>query len=148
MKITRALGVLGIGVAGLTGEPSLAQVVRQVTQAPSSGFRVPVLDDAGAHVYTASSSNQLGGNPANAFQLQRFVPATGSGAQVTSFPGGVSDGLIALSVSDDDQWLAFASRGDPAGLNNDRSDEIFAVATNGTAGSQLTSASGPPSGTM
>src|SRR5262249_3251265 len=89
-------------------------------------------------VYVNAGTNQLGGNPEHRYQIFRFDAATGAGQQITNFPKGVSNRSLAVSVSDDGQWIAFISRADPVGQNHDASAEIFIMHPDGSGIVQLT----------
>jgi Tol biopolymer transport system component len=112
-----------------------AQVVRQVTDDLTTLAGPGALDDAGSWVFTGSSADLSGTNPDHAFQLLRFDALTGTGTALTSIPGGVS---VAVSVSDDGQWLAFVSPSDLTGQNHDQSPELFVMRPDGTGLAQLT----------
>lgn len=127
-----ALVVLASLVVGFTVE---AQVVRQLTD-----IRVDVppviaaMDDAGISVYGASTTNQFGGNPDRTWQLFRWNATAPGGAQLTNLDGSMQT----PAVSDDGNWLAFASTADPLGSNPDRSAELFVMRGDGTNLAQLT----------
>ncbi|GAB4373020.1 MAG: hypothetical protein Kow0062_09750 [Acidobacteriota bacterium] len=130
----RLLGVACLAL--VTAVPAHGQVVRQLTDTHSSsvnGLRY-VVDDAGDWVYLVASTEEFGDNPVAAYQLFRVSTTTGQGARVSDIDGGIA----AASVSDDGQWIAFTSRGDPKGQNQDRSEELFVMQSNGTRVVQLT----------
>src|SRR5262249_30104902 len=89
-------------------------------------------------VYVNAGTNQLGGNPEHRYQIFRFDAATGAGQQITNFPKGVSNRSLAVSVSDDGQWIAFTSRADPVSQNHGDSSEIFLIHPDGSGIVQLT----------
>ncbi|MDH3283125.1 MAG: hypothetical protein OEQ13_00150 [Acidobacteriota bacterium] len=132
--------------------PAGAQTVRQLTDLKTTFSPPSAIDDAGTVVYSASSTNQLGGNPQHSFQIFSFDAVTGSGQQISSFDGGVAPttndtGLLSnLSTSDDGQWLAFVSSADPLGANHDRSPELFVMMSDGTQLAQLTNDAAPNAG--
>jgi hypothetical protein len=130
-------------LAATAGGPALAQVVHQVTDAKSDAFRIAVTDDAGTDIFVASTADPFATNPRHAFQIFRYVAATGAGVQVTTFRDGASDTMVGLSVSDDGQWLAFISRGNLTGQNHDRSPELFTMARDGSSLVQVTNDPGP-----
>ena len=111
-----------------------AQVVSMVEDFSGETYESVAIDDAGQSIYVVATSNQFGTNPGLQRQIFRFDAASGAGAQLTSFPAGVRQ----VSVSDDDQWLAFVSTGDLTGGNHDRSSELFVMKTDGTSLTQLT----------
>jgi len=123
-----------LGTASLTN----AQVVRQLTDVKTGTSTVATLDAAGADVYLSSSTNQLGTNSSHAFQLVRFSASTGAGTQLTSATDGIGSDNFGVSVSGDDQWIAFISRDNPTGQNLDRSGEVFVVKSDGTNLQQIT----------
>ncbi len=129
----------------LSGFPSGAQVVRQVTFTLTSAPGPGALNDAGTVVYSGTSTDQLGQNPTHGFQVVRFDAATGAGTQITSRREGVA---ASVSVSDDGQWLAFASPADLIGQNYDRSSELFVMRNDGTAITQLTNDPSPVAGSV
>jgi Tol biopolymer transport system component len=125
-----------------------AQVVQQLTDLRNTRARQPVIDGAGANVYFASSSNALGTNPGNAFQLFQVGTSSGAATQLSSFAAGVWDALQGVSVSKDGAWIAFPSRGNLTGLNHDLSAELFVMRTDGTGLAQLTNDPGPAGGAV
>ncbi len=129
----------------LSGFPAGAQVVRQVTLTLTSAPGPGALNDAGTVVYSGTSTDQLGQNPTHGFQIVRFDAASGAGTQVTARPEGVA---ASVSVSDDGQWLAFASPADLVGQNYDRSSELFVMRNDGTAITQLTNDPSPVAGSV
>ena len=138
-KIVRWL-VLSSIIALFVSTPSAlqAQVVRQLTDIKTGTSSVPAIDSTATDVYVSSSTNQLGGNASHAFQLVRFTASSGAGAQLTTATDGISNDRFVVSVSNDDQWVAFVSRDNPTGQNLDRSGEVFVVAHDGTGLQQIT----------
>jgi Tol biopolymer transport system component len=106
------------------------------------------LDDAGSKVYAASSVDHFGGNPQNAFQLFEWSAAGAGGSQLTSFADGVNWHARSVSVTDDGQWLAFASTADLTHQNHDESLEIFVMKSDGSRITQLTDIAGPEAGSI
>lgn len=129
----------------LFGPPASAQVVTQVTRTATSAPGPGALDDAGSVVFSGTSSDQFGQNPTHGFQVVRFDAVTGAGTPITSRPEGVAAGV---SVSDDGQWLAFASPADLTGQNYDRSTELYVMRSDGTGIVQLTNDSSPTAGSV
>lgn len=129
----------------LSGLPSGAQVVTQVTRTLTSAPGPGALNDAGTEIYSGTSTDQLGQNPTHGFQIVRFDAASGAGTQLTSRPEGVA---ASVSVSDDGQWLAFASPADLIGQNDDRSSELFVMRRDGTGIAQLTNDPSPVAGSV
>ncbi len=128
------------------GRSSQGQTVRNLTSLPAEYVGLSsqaALDDAGSVVYAVSSSNQFGTNPRYSWQIFRWDPASGAGAQVTSFEKGVDSTPFGyyrelVSVSDDGQWLAFVSCSDLVGLNHDGSTELYVMRADGSGIVQLT----------
>nr|MCU0253799.1 hypothetical protein [Acidobacteriota bacterium] len=139
------LPALAAGLLVLLGLPAGAQVVTQVTETLTSAPGPGALNDAGTEVTSGTSSNQLGQNPTHGFQIVRFDAASGAGTQITSRPEGVA---ASVSVSDDGQWLAFASPADLIGQNFDRSSELFVMRRDGTQIAQLTNDPSPVAGSV
>ncbi len=131
-----------------------AQVVRQVTDLETTATSIGTLNDAGTKAYSVTSTNQLGGNPSHRFQIFEFDTVTGGAVQKTAFVAGVEplsvaiDIPVAVTVSGDDQWLAFISRANPTGANGDGSPELFVIKTDGTGLAQLTDDPGPGAGSV
>jgi Tol biopolymer transport system component len=125
--------------------PAEAQVVTQVTRTLTSAPGPGALDDAGTEVFSGTSSDQFGQNPTHGFQVVRFDAASGAGTPITARPEGVA---ASVSVSDDGQWLAFASPADLVGQNYDRSSELFVMRRDGTGIVQLTNDSSPVAGSV
>jgi Tol biopolymer transport system component len=142
----RPVATLWILSLAISISPAPAQVVSILKNLSGEQVFDRAIDDSGSVVYAISSSNQYGTNPGYRKQIFRWDPATGLGSQLTSFVDGVNsessnyygDGG-ALSVSDDDQWLAFLSSGDLTGANHDGSAEVFVMHSDGTGLSQVTS---------
>jgi Tol biopolymer transport system component len=111
-----------------------AQVVSMVKDFSGETYESVAIDDAGQSIYVVATSNQFGTNPGLQRQIFRWDAASGVGAQLTSFPTGARQ----VSVTDDDQWLAFVSTGDLTGGNHDGSSELFVMKTDGTSLAQLT----------
>jgi Tol biopolymer transport system component len=111
-----------------------AQVVSMVKDFSGETYESVAIDDAGQSIYVVATSNQFGTNPDLQRQIFRWDAASGAGAQLTSVPAGVRQ----VSVTDDDQWLAFVSTGDLTGGNHDGSSELFVMKTDGTSLTQLT----------
>jgi len=122
----------------MTSSALQAQVVRQMTDIKTGCSSVPAIDSNGVDVYVSSTTNQLGTNASHAFQLVRFTASSGAGAQLTTATDGISNDRFVVSVSSDDQWVAFVSRDNPTGQNPDRSGEVFVVAHDGTGLQQIT----------
>jgi Tol biopolymer transport system component len=119
----------------LAAVPVAAQTVRQVTDDKTTLASPGALDDAGSVVFAGASLDIGGANPSHTFQVVRFDAVTGAATQITSTP----DGTAALvSISDDGQWLAFASPADLVGQNHDQSTELYVMASDGTQLAQLT----------
>ncbi|RMG42578.1 MAG: hypothetical protein D6718_13730 [Acidobacteria bacterium] len=112
------------------------QVVRQITDEKTVAAGPGALDDAGTTLFTGSTDDPLGTNPDHAAQIFRFPAAGGPPVQLTFAPRGAA-GLV--SVSDDGQWVAFASPADLTGSNHDQSAELFVMRSDGTGLVQLTS---------
>jgi Tol biopolymer transport system component len=116
-----------------------AQVVRQVTDlvATLTGGGMP--DDAAGFVFAVSSTDPYGTNPEHVYQIFRWNPATGEGAQVSNLEEDVYVPHDRIpSVTDDGETVAFTSFADPLGLNPDRSQELFLIGADGHGLSQLT----------
>ncbi len=149
---SRHFGLLVCGLAlisfGLTGAVGAA-VVSQVTDDPTATFPpTPVMDDLGSSVFINSSADLLGTNPEHRFQIFEFVAATGAAQQLTSFEYGVSDLPNAIGVSDDGQLLAFIAPSSPTGQNDDLSQELFVMQSDGSGLLQLTNDPGPGAGAV
>ncbi|MCU0224581.1 MAG: hypothetical protein MUF27_11030 [Acidobacteria bacterium] len=125
--------------------PAGAQVVTQVTETLTSAPGPGALNDAGTEVFSGTSSDQFGQNPSHGFQVVRFDAASGAGTPITARPEGVA---ASVSVSDDGQWLAFASPADLVGQNYDRSSELFVMRRDGTGIVQLTNDPSPVAGSV
>ena len=145
----RTGSVAAVLVLAMCAAPCLAGTVQQITGLKATsiggGFQgtsvtsgAASLDDAGTVVYVNASTNQLGGNPEQRFQVFRFDAATGAGQQITSFIKGVSNRPLTVSVSDDGQWIAFVSKADPVGQNHDASAEVFVMHPDGSGIAQVT----------
>lgn len=122
-----------------------AQVVKQLTDSRASLPGPAALDDAGTYAFNGTSSNKLGTNPSNAFQIVRWDAASGAGTQLTT---GTSSTSPLVSVTDDGVWLAFPSPLDLAGQNHDQSTEVFVMRNDGTSITQLTSDPAPNAGNV
>ena len=143
---TKILVALNLLIIAIASPRALAQVVRQLTDVKTGSTTVPAMDANGVDVYVSSSTNQLGTNPSGAFQLVRFTASTGAGAQLTNAIDGIGNDRFAVSVSGDDQWVAFISRENPTGQNPDRSGEVFVEAHDGTGLQQITNHPGAGQG--
>jgi Tol biopolymer transport system component len=132
---SRSLSTLVLPLALLLAAPAIAGTVRQITDDKTTLSSPGALDDAGTAVFVGASVNQAGANPSHTFQVFRFDPAIGTATQITT----AEDGTAALvSVSDDGQWLVFASPADLTGQNHDQSTELYVMAADGTQLAQLT----------
>lgn len=143
------IGILLLAATFLSGigtSKTSASVVRQLTDAKSASPESGFLDDAGTTVWVVSSTHQHGGNPSFTPQIFRFDATTGALQQRTSFSEGVVPGPV--TVSDDNQWLAFVSRGDLAGANHDQSPELFVMRSDGTGLAQVTNDPVPNAGSV
>jgi Tol biopolymer transport system component len=123
-----------------------AQVVRQLTDVKTGSMSYPAIDDTGTDVFVSSSNDPVGTNPSHAFQVLRYAASTGAAAQLTTAPDGTYPGQWSVSVSNDDQWVAFLSRDNPTGQNADRSGEVFVMKRDGTSLQQLTNHPGAGTG--
>ncbi len=144
LRSVRAV-LLAAVTALLVPLPAEAQVVTQVTETLTSAPGPGALNDAGTEVFSGTSSDQFGQNPTHGFQLVRFDAASGAGTPITARPEGVA---ASVSVSDDGQWLAFASPADLVGQNYDRSSELFVMRRDGTGTTQLTNDASPVAGSV
>ena len=143
---TKILVALNLLIIAISSPRAWSQVVRQLTDVKTGSTTVPAMDANGVDVYVSSSTNQLGTNPSGAFQLVRFTASTGAGAQLTNAIDGIGNDRFAVSVSGDDQWVAFISRENPTGQNPDRSGEVFVEAHDGTGLQQITNHPGAGQG--
>jgi uncharacterized repeat protein (TIGR01451 family) len=109
--------------------PTGAAVVTQVTNSSGSilgGFNLwPSVNGDGTKIAFASDRDLIGQNPESNFET--YVAKLGPGnnvtfTQISSTPAGVS---LVPSMSADGNHVAFASDGNFAGVNSDRSLEIF-----------------------
>ncbi len=100
--------------------------------------RVPALDDAGSVVALNYPGDLAGENPRHAWQIVSWDAETGAATPRTAALDGVSDEEGAISISDDGQWIAFASPADLVGRNHDESTELYLMRADGTEISQLT----------
>ena len=123
-----------------------AQVVRQLTDVKTGSMSYPAIDDTGTDVFVSSSNDPVGTNPSHAFQVLRYAASTGAAAQLTTAPDGTYPGQWSVSVSNDDQWVAFLSRDNPTGQNADRSGEVFVMKRDGTSLQQITNHPGAGTG--
>ncbi|GAB4222802.1 MAG: hypothetical protein Kow0062_21520 [Acidobacteriota bacterium] len=128
-----------------SGPPAAAQVFRQLTREATGVPGPAALDDAGAFVFAATSTDPLGDNPRHAFLVRRFDPDTGATTTLLSARDGVT---TSAAVSDDGSLLAFASPADLVGLNHDRSVELYVAAADGSSVTQLTRDDSPVAGSV
>ena len=96
-----------VAVASFSSTP--AQIVRQVTNLIQTRTTGAALDDAGTVAFAVSNGDPYGTNPGHLYQLFKWNPATGAGAQVTTFPEGVDPdyNFYGPSVTDDGSKVVF-----------------------------------------
>lgn len=106
MGLLRTTAILGVAVWFATVP---AQVVRQTTNLLRTRTTDAAVDDAGTVAFAISDGDPYGTNPGHRFQIFKWNPATGAGAQVTSFANGVDRDAndFGPSVTDDGTKVAF-----------------------------------------
>src|SRR5262245_55584289 len=119
MKNTKRAAWFAVGALALLSAMGTdrieAQVVRQLTDIKAGSTAVPSMDDTGTEVFVATSTDPAGSNASHAFQIVRYTASSGAASQLTSGTDGTYPGGRSVSVSDDDQWVAFLSRDNPTG---------------------------------
>lgn len=137
--------VVGLALSIAASWAFAAGTVRQLTDVKTTVAGPGAMDDAGTAVFSGSSADVAGGNPAHTFQILRFDPVSGAATAETSAPEGVS---AIFSVSDDGRYLAFPSPADLTGGNHDKSVELFVRDRTGGTITQLTSDPAPNAGSV
>lgn len=117
---------------------SAANVLERFSDRSVIRLRGPVLDDAGSVVVLNYPGDLTGENPRHAWQLVSWDAQTGEAIPRTAARDGVSDDDGAVSISDDGQWIAFASPADLVGGNHDESVELYVMRADGTEIARLT----------
>ncbi|MCP3979098.1 MAG: hypothetical protein GY716_07170 [bacterium] len=127
----------------LSAGATIADGMRQITDSRGTAVGAVALTDD----RVVSVTNDVPGSAAGgAFQIRIADVDGASPAAVTGFLDSVEPRSELIDVSHDGQWIAFASHADPLGTNLDRSLELFVIASNGSALTQLTNDPGPLAG--
>jgi Tol biopolymer transport system component len=115
--------------------PAEAQVLRQLSDLSRDSFVGWSVDDDGSTAVAVWMGDPLGTNPGNEYQIFKWELPGGALTQLTSYPVGVRPDV---SISDDGEWIVFASAADPVQENGDGTIELFLMRSDGSDITQLT----------
>ena len=140
MGLARTTAILGVAVWFATAP---AQIVRQTTSLVRTRTTAAAVDDAGAVAIAISDGDPYGTNAGHRFQIFKWNPATGAGAQVTSFANGVDRDAndFGPSVTDDGTKVAFLLDSRLALINADGTGLVRLTTTPAPARSSAATAS-------
>jgi Tol biopolymer transport system component len=116
--------------------------ISQITRFTDGSSSRPFISGRGTRIAFLSNANPTGGNPGNLIDVFLTDTTTGTIRQLTTGAGSAAPFSEDLAIDTNGTHVAFASTANPTGENGDGNREIFVVATDTGAFTQITKTSG------